>query len=268
MRKHKQDLTFNIYTDASMLNPDIHFNGRNVDPEKLKDMKAMAGYGVYIELNKMVYPEGPDIAPFQVNNVLTKMSGNFDLIIDITVCEMYAILRSLQYINELVDKKYLDKDEILNINIFTDSKFSERLLNDNLDLDPSVQKYYTYFFQLKNQILNLEKDLPVNISWVKSHNNIDGNEIADQLARKGKYMKVEKVLESLNILRFDRNEQTKRFANEQTRHGILSVNPFYGKDFKVEDKIALNIEKQVENMKKEIPKKFERFKMTGTMKKF
>lgn len=264
MRKQKEEITFNIYTDASMLNPLLHLKDRKIEKEKLKKMKVLLGYGIFIETSKEVSPEKR--TPYVTNNPLANISGKFDLIADTCVAELYSILRSVQYVKELVDKQYIELEDIKKIRIFTDSKFASRLLNGKLNLDPNAQKNYTHFFQLNQQIVELRKELPFEISWVKSHVNIEGNEKADKLAKKGKYREKEQIMEALNILKVEHNNDESRKPIEKERKRMLVVNPNYSESFVANNKeVPLNIEK--EELEKTMPKKYERFAMTGTLKK-
>ena len=102
-------------------------------------------------------------------------------ILAISVAEMYAIYKALQYIDRNQYKKSI---------IFTDSKSAIQAMRDLT----YASKLGFYAFHT-NAILNnlIQNNHEIIIQWIPAHSGIEGNEAADEAAKQGNHLEVNKI---------------------------------------------------------------------------
>lgn len=255
----KEIVTINIYTDASVLNVDEMIDSKRLtSKEQIKSLKKKgnsSGFGFCIELTKTLIDSENKIR--KDTSTLTQLSAKVSYSKDVNVIEICALARSMEYLEELIRKGYLKKADI--INVYADNKNAVRRAQGEIKLSKYHNDYFVYktfldqFKRLKNQI---SKICPVELHWVKGHAICVGNQIADELAKSGRRMSSfeERIIEDLSLLTPEKTFEFEMIARLKERSGSL-----------------VSIEKEINSerimLEDCLPKKFEKFRMTGTLKK-
>jgi len=151
------------------------------------------GYGMYVEkFEKEMFEENE------------KHFGSVDHPTTIEYCELFAIKALLQRFLKVQQSSDSWKNhDLVGICIFSDSLFSIQAMDDEFYME--IDYYYNEvcdIFQLCNE-LN-KHDLKVRVYKVRAHQNIDGNEKADKLAKQGSQQAKQILFENSTIL-FERD---------------------------------------------------------------
>lgn len=255
----KEIVTINIYTDASVLNVAEMIDSKGLtSKEQIKTLKKKgnsSGFGFCIELTKTLIDSENKIR--KDTSTLTQLSAKVSYSKDVNVIEICALARSLEYIDELIRKGYLK--EANTINIYADNRNAVRRAQGEIKLSKRHNDYPVYktfldqFKRLKSQI---NKICPIELHWVKGHALCVGNQVADELAKSGRRMNSfdERIIEDLNLLTPEKHFEFEMIARLKERSGSL---------------VPLEKEINSERVMLEdcLPKRFEKFRMTGTLKK-
>ena len=111
----------------------------------------------------------------------------------ILLAELVAIQAVMQHINQHIDKVLTNSKHI---HIYSDSQTTVGILTMNWKSD----NYHQIIQDIKDLILSAEKkDLSIIINWTPGHTDVEGNEVADRLAKEAA-QEAKELSEESNII--------------------------------------------------------------------